>query len=93
VKKIAFFLAVVIALVILNCNRSIGLAYCVTANSEHNYVGKALLTSPKQFGKVMRTSECEKVDFEIDKRDGATRGKIRWIDCRNGPDCSEAALF
>jgi len=92
-KKMAIFFGVIVVAIIFNCSRSTGLVYCVVSTDSEYYIGKVLLTNPKQIGKVMRYLECSNQDLKIDSGDGAARGKVRWISCKNGPDCSEAALF
>ncbi len=66
---------------------------CMIVNKTSAYIGKRLKNSELEKGSRITTEQCQLRDVEIDKGDGAKKGRVRWAECAVGPDCDEAGMF
>jgi hypothetical protein len=70
-----------------------GISNCVIVENEADFTGDYLKHSRFVLFERLPTAQCVKKDKEIDKGDGAKKGKVRWVECTKGPDCDEARMF
>lgn len=68
-------------------------SFCVVVADTRDFTGTYLLHRQAQSKSVIKTTECEAQDRQIDGGDGMRAGRVRWVVCPRGPDCDEAGRF
>ncbi|HHC25348.1 MAG TPA: hypothetical protein ENK58_08070 [Desulfobacterales bacterium] len=67
---------------------------CVVVSDESQYIGRYLKHSgPDSRRTTVLKTTCKRMDQEIDGGDGPEKGRVRWADCKMGPDCEETGMF
>jgi hypothetical protein len=92
-NAIALALLAVIAIIVVRCMQPSPYSNCIEVAVESDFVGKRLKHGAAMTAKVLKTSECEKLDQQVDNGDGKENGRVRWAVCRMGPDCDEEGMF
>lgn len=89
-KKFIVTLALCVSL--SGCNKHSGFCNYVEVQNEKDFNGEWLKHSSAIQQKTMKVDECSSNDKKFD--DGNDKkGKIRWAECFEGPDCNEAGMF
>lgn len=76
----------------LNPAAKSGYANCVVAASEAAFTGAHLAFEGDALRETVKTQECARRDGALDGGDGPGRGRVRWVECPDGPDCDEYGM-
>jgi hypothetical protein len=85
----------VIGLSLVACNpfETTEYSYCVEAESASAFTGNWLKNDGNVKGSIQLTNECARKDRKFDSGSGPKYGKIRWVECLQGPDCDEGGNY
>ncbi len=87
-----YFLVAIISVTSCYWQQKSEFANCSIVEKESDYIGKNLKAKSYVSINRVKLSQCSSIDAEIDKGDGASLGKVRWVQCLKGPDCDEAGM-
>lgn len=90
---VALVAAVFCVLLGINPFKTSEYSNCVIVFEEKHFTGEWLKHSRAASHSRMLTSKCLEKDKEIDSGDGPKKGRVRWAECLQGPDCDEAGMF
>ena len=82
-----------VSLVACNPFETTEYSYCVEAESVSAFTGDWLKNDGNVHGSIQLTKECSRKDRKLDSGTGPKFGKIRWVECLQGPDCDEGGNF
>lgn len=70
-----------------------GFSNCLVVSEESYFVGDRLKFSQAEISGAAETEHCIAEDQKVDGGDGPDSGRVRWVECLQGPDCDEAGMF
>ncbi len=62
--------------------------FCVIVEKKEHYIGKFLKRDYSKVSEIKDQDWCKWQDIIIDNSDGAKKGLVRWMNCRNWEYCT-----
>jgi len=66
---------------------------CVVTEHRFAYTGEMLMYEGDARQEVRMTMACIAEDEDVDGGDGPVSGRVRWVVCEEGADCSMTGMF